>query len=315
MLQQPFLSAISALTLVLVGCSNADSQNGAASDTLAAVRTSAFNNYWYQGKAELTRYELVQARYGELRHGDAILIFVTEDFDADREVKLESEPTGKNILPIMKLNFTKKFNTGIYPYSMMTSVFTPVEISSHPHTLKVTTTSQEWCGHTFTQFNLRGAKYNLLSYSYFEKEGDEDRSLDGVLLEDEVWSRIRLAPTTLPTGSISIIPGTMTARLRHIPLAVVPATATLATAGVDSVAGALMRYTIAYTKDERTLSIDYQKEFPHQIIAWSETYRDGFGNNAKMLTTTARKTNQLLLDYWRHNSNADDSLRQQLGLP
>ncbi len=30
-------------------------------------------------------------------------------------------------VPVLKLNFSKKFNTGIYPYSMMSSVFMPIK--------------------------------------------------------------------------------------------------------------------------------------------------------------------------------------------
>ena len=50
----------------------------------------------------------------------------------------------------MKLNFTKKFVTGIYPYSLMFSSFTPADAS---RTLKTTMTGQEWCGEVFSQLN------------------------------------------------------------------------------------------------------------------------------------------------------------------
>ena len=39
-----------------------------------------FGDYWYQGKAELASYDLNQSRYGEIRNGHAVLIFLTEDF-------------------------------------------------------------------------------------------------------------------------------------------------------------------------------------------------------------------------------------------
>ena len=62
-----------------------------------------FNDYWYAGKAEITRYELQQARYGELRKGDAVLIFVTEDFLTDKQVKYEFGDSGK-ATSVLKLN-------------------------------------------------------------------------------------------------------------------------------------------------------------------------------------------------------------------
>ncbi|HVZ38303.1 MAG TPA: hypothetical protein VHI13_03430 [Candidatus Kapabacteria bacterium] len=317
----PFLVA----ALLAVGCSNADSQNRHG---VQAVRSSApqaapaappvdaqFGAYWYQGKAELTRFALDQARYGEIRHGDAVLIFVTEDFLADKEVKLESEPAGRPVLPILKLNLVKKFATGIYSYSMMTSVFTPVEVAAHPHSLKVSTSSQEWCGHTFTQLNLRDSMYHVELRSYFEKEGDRDFSLDTVYLEDEVWTHIRLAPERLPTGRIRIIPGTMAQRLRHTELDVETAAATLEPIANDPAKNGRMRYTLNYGNGDRTLSIEFESAFPHRIMEWSETYKDGFGAKAHVLTTHAVRTNEKVIDYWTKNSTADDYLRRELGLP
>ncbi len=49
-----------------------------------------FGDYWYQGKAELTSYDLEQVRYGEKREGEAVLIFVTEDFSKSKQVKLDN---------------------------------------------------------------------------------------------------------------------------------------------------------------------------------------------------------------------------------
>ncbi|HEY6064603.1 MAG TPA: hypothetical protein VIY96_00515, partial [Thermoanaerobaculia bacterium] len=85
-----------------------------------------FGRYWYQGKAELTRYKLDQARYGEMHPGEAVLIFVTEPFLPDRQVKLERGDPSRGVT-VLKLNFVRKFFTGMYPYSLMTSTFTPVE--------------------------------------------------------------------------------------------------------------------------------------------------------------------------------------------
>ena len=39
-----------------------------------------FKDYWYAGTAEITSYNLKQARYGEIHQGTAVTVFVTEDF-------------------------------------------------------------------------------------------------------------------------------------------------------------------------------------------------------------------------------------------
>ncbi len=93
---------------------------------LTANTNSSFSDYWYQGKAELNRFELKQVRYGEIREGDAVLVFVTEDFLPETQVKYEYKPVSEQPVSALKLNFTRKFLTGVYPYSMMSSVFTPV---------------------------------------------------------------------------------------------------------------------------------------------------------------------------------------------
>ena len=82
----------------------------------AVVQTAPtdFRQYWYQGKAELTRYNLEQARYGEIHKGESVLIFVTEPFLTDKQVKQERPQSGPAV-SVLKLNLTKKFFTGIYP--------------------------------------------------------------------------------------------------------------------------------------------------------------------------------------------------------
>ncbi|MDN5203797.1 hypothetical protein QQ008_20570 [Fulvivirgaceae bacterium BMA10] len=272
-----------------------------------------FNDYWYAGKAELTNYTLQQSRYGEVHEGHAVLIFVTEDFSKEKQVKLDRPDQAKNdAVKVMKLNFTKKFNTGIYPYSMMSSTFTPVQRDQFPNSFKVTSSSQEWCGHTFTQLNLRKNNFDLSGFSYFESEGDLDKEIDKVLLEDEVWNLIRLNPEQLPVGTIEIIPGTFASRLMHTPLQKVNANAKLSNSQNEDFKGEnVLVYEIQYEKPQRILNIYFEKNFPHQILGWEEEYK---GTGGKQLTTKAVQKKSMQLDYWRKNSPEDESLRKELGL-
>ena len=54
------------------------------------VYVPQFASYWYQGKAEINVFDLQQSRYGEVRAGKAVLIFVTEDFSKSKQVKLDA---------------------------------------------------------------------------------------------------------------------------------------------------------------------------------------------------------------------------------
>lgn len=286
----------------VVACTSIDAQT----PSIDRPSERQFNDYWYAGDGEITRYELQQARYGEVHNGDAVLIFVTEPFDTKSQVKHERGPSDANTTSVLKMNYTKKFNTGLYPYSMMTSVFTPRDGSK---TMKVNTTSQEWCGHTFEQLNLRNGQYEGRLFSYFQSEGDVSYQLDNVLLEDEVWTKLRLDPTSLPTGNIKIIPGSQYLRLAHLDHKSVKATATLTSTSNEEAT-----YTIDYEGIPRKLSITFEQAFPYVITSWTEEVQSGWGAARKTLKTTATRTHSIKSPYWSKHDVADGVLRKELGL-
>lgn len=297
-----FVSFLSFSSLFLaLGC-QAQSQEELPPKALS----NDFSSYWYVGKAEIASYDLEQSRYGEIHTGHAVLIFVTEDFSKSKQVKLDyPQRAQKDKIGVLKLNFTKKFNTGIYPYSMMQSIFTPVDRNSHSNSLKTTMSSQEWCGHTFTQLNLKKDKYAINSYSYFEQESDKQLEIDRTLLEDEIWNLIRLDYKSLPVGEIEIIPGFFHSRLLHKPLAITIVNISL------SQNGKVMTYLLDYPKEDRSLSITFEKAFPHKILSWQETTK---GLGGKVLTTKATLKKTLHTDYWSKNKNKHAYLRDSLGL-
>jgi hypothetical protein len=265
--------------------------------------SDTFKDYWYSGRAEITSFKLEQARYGELRNGTAVLIYVTEPFLADKQVKAD-RPNPNNV-SVLKLNSTKKFLTGIYPYSIMSSSFYPV--SDKQHAIKLTASVQEWCGQVFTQLNNRD-KFEINSFSYFETEGDQTITLDKTHLENEIWNKIRIDPNKLPVGRITMIPSLEYVRLAHKPLKAYEARTEMKTEAN------LNTYTITYPELDRTLAISFSATFPYTIENWSETYNSGFGANAQTLTTRATKIKTLKRAYWRENKNSDVFLRDSLGL-
>lgn len=298
------------LLIALMGCLvNGDDGPGNAPNS-----TENFKKFWYADKAELTHYHLEQARYGDIYSGDAVLIFVTEDFLGDKQVKYEHGHRPENLRSVMKLNFTRHFFTGIYPYSMITSVFTPVDAENAP-TLKVSSSTQEWCGQTYMQLNLRDNKYKGILHSYFQSEADQEFELDKMLLEDEIWIKIRLEPDALPTGEIKLIPGLQFLRLRHTKAQAETATATLTALTDTSLSDKPLKvYRIEYRDIPRILEIKFESTYPYAIVAWQEKTRSGFGPNEKWLTTRAVKTKTLWLDYWTKHSVADSTYRKELGM-
>ncbi|MEZ5989086.1 MAG: hypothetical protein R3F30_08175 [Planctomycetota bacterium] len=275
-----------------------------AQDPQARGGTPAgFAEQWYRGEAELTRYELHVDRYGEERVGDAVLVFVTEDFLPDEQVKYEGgDPAGAGAVKVLKLNHLERFTTGIYDYSLMRSVFTPVDGAA---TLKVTASVQDWCGHVWQQLNRRDGGWRYRLFSYFQREADRDARLAGALLEDEVWTRIRLRPDELPRGRVEVVPGSFDARLRHREPVVRKAEATL-----EDLDGDRRRYTLRYPDLDRSLAIEFEAAFPHRILGWEERWKEG----GAARSARARATNRLMSPYWSHHGVGDAPLRKQLGL-
>lgn len=262
-----------------------------------------FKDYWYSGNAEITSYKLEQARYGELRQGNAVMIFVTEPFSSGLQVK--SDENGPNNIPVLKLNSTKNYLTGIYPYSIMTSSFYPVY--DNQHALKLSFSSQEWCGHVYAQLNNRN-DFEIMSHSYFGSEADQSFHLNKTDLENEIWNKIRINPTDLSTGKIEMIPSLEYIRLTHKELKAYSAIVTLTKVGTNTI------YEITYPELERTLKITFKTSSPYTIEGWTDSYKSGFGENAKVLTSTATIINRIKTPYWQQNSNKHLSLRDSLGL-
>ena len=259
--------------------------------------------YWYNNEAEITSYKLSQARYGELHEGQAVMIFVTEPFSEQKMTKADN-PADDNV-SVLKLNYTKNFNTGIYPYSMMLSTFFPFKNSLH--SLKVSSSTQEWCGHTYMEMQNKG-KFEIDIKSYFENESS-NQTVAKNLLEDDVWSKIRLDPENLPVGSAMMIPSFFHLRLSHENTEALECTLTK-----GKVNDQVSTYNIKYREVDRTINIKYHTKFPHKILGWEETSYSGYGSGRKKLTTTAELQKSIKTDYWTKNSVKDGILRADLDL-
>ena len=261
-----------------------------------------FSKYWYGGEGEINTFEFEQTRYGERRKGEAVMVFVTEPFSKNKHVKLD-EPSNSDddATSVLKLNHIRRFVTGIYDYSMMQSVFTPINLKAASNSLKLTTTSQDWCGHTFMQTNLEGDTYKISGFSYFESEGDNMTKLKGDLLEDELWTQIRINPENIKEGTYDLIPSNFYTRLSHDKLKTKQAR-------IRKQHGANVNYVILeYLHLDRTLTIGYTPTFPHKILSWTEE-QDGETFSKGKLKASFKSA------YWQQHDNQHEYLRDSLGI-
>lgn len=189
-----------------------------------------FWHTWGDGKAEVSSYSLLQPRYGAERPGKAVLIFVTETFSGQARVKADpGKHPPSDEFPVLKLNELRAFQTGIYDYHVMTSVFSHVEnrgARKAGEPTKISFSSQEWCGQVYHQLRFDARSIRDQQHSYFDGEGSVDRALSlpaNALTADELPIRLRsLLDSLVPAGetrSFPFLPSLRYVRLLHKPLA------------------------------------------------------------------------------------------------
>jgi hypothetical protein len=298
----------------------------------------AFLRYWKSGLAELSSYEATTRRYGETRKAQAVLVYVYEEINDDTRIKVESPrtPASKQV-PVLKLNHITKFNTGVYDYSVMTSVFAGLSgpgVSRFLEPRKVSLTSQEWCGHVYHHLLPRREGLVSTLHSYFEAEGDSTvvlpypaagpvhlagTSIKGgagaaygaqgrIFYEDEMPILVREldGPWLHPgeTRTLQLVPSLWETRKRHVPLAF--REATLAKVGIETLdtrhgPREAVKWVLAW--EGHAMAYYVETAEPRKLLRWD----DGRGEKGD-LVASLRKT------YWERNHNADEPLRKELGL-
>lgn len=272
---------------------------------------------WSDGSAEMASYDLLRPKYNATREGTAVAIFVTETLSNTIRVKADPGRHPKtDEVSVMKLNLIEDFQTGIYDYNLMLSSFVNLESSSGllaGSPLKVSYSSQEWCGHIYKQalFDVPGVR--VTSHSYFDGEADQEKTLDGNadgISEDTLmlWARGMARPALQPGDSKKM---EMVASLEGSRQAQGPAywtKATLSRAAEEETltvpAGTFQveRFTAAVEGGATRIYL-VEKAAPHRIIQWESST----GIKAQMVKSDRLK-------YWQMNSPEGEQYLKKLGL-
>jgi hypothetical protein len=270
-----------------------------------------FWQFWSDGKAEISFYKGIQVRYGEVRPCKTFLIFVTEPFNGEKQVKADQADAKNSIYNgVMKLNHVKRFQTGIYTYSLMTSVFTSITPSTVQKTtynvgapLKITFSGQEWCGMTFHQLNRQADKsMKSRSHSYFESEGDREDILkadENTLFADDAFIAVRELIRPLNAGTVAYYPTLHHARISHKPLA--PEQATISKKHVQTRFGKTPMQATEWTISAQTgiWTFTVEKQYPRRILAYQYSEKGTVIEKAELQESTR-------LPYWKLNAVKDE---------
>jgi len=268
--------------------------------------------HWGDGKAELNGYRLTQPRYGTSRAGSAVLIFVTEDFSDSKRVKADpGKHPASDVYPVLKLNVVRDFQTGIYDYHTMTSVF--ARVSADWPVAKVSFSSQEWCGHVWHQIVPRTGKVEGTFHSYFDSEADGRDDLafpkDGVF-EDALpillrgWNGEYLKAGESRT--VPFLPSLFLSRMVHKPLAWGRATITRSAATSETKVPAgifeAVTWTVAVEGGVKS-SYSFEAAPPYRLLRWSSDA----GEDAVLLGSSRQP-------YWKLNGPEGEKHLKELGL-
>jgi hypothetical protein len=240
---------------------------------------------WGDGRAEVSSYDLEFRRYGEVRHGSAVAIYVTETFSEEARVKADpGVHASTDEFPVMKLNLVQDFPTGIYDYNVMTSAF--VALTSRWNRpigspAKVSFSSQEWCGHVYHQLvpHANGVEDEL--HSYFDGEADRTTRHEYPVagqFEDALflWARGFATPFLDPgeTRDVKLLRSLETSRLRHVDVAWEDATLSRGATPSEVIvpAGTFTVETLqARIGDRTTWTFLVEAAPPRRIVQWSDT--------------------------------------------
>jgi hypothetical protein len=268
----------------------------------AETASSEFWQQWGDGTAELSSYRGTVMRYGSARPAEVVLVYVTEPLDRETMIKDDDAPAERRV-QVMKLNVALRFQTGIYPYSVMTSVFSPVDrFFEHRFApAKITLTAQEWCGHVFAGAWAGRDRLFARGISYFASEGERDETLavpSGALYEDALPIQLRELDGPFAGGGDwegMLVPSLWRVRRDHGALAPVRATITRAREGE------IVRFVVRAGDHEQTY--DVEASGARRLLGW----RSNDGEEMRIVATER-------LRYWELNHPGDEAARERIGL-
>ncbi len=291
----------------------------------------SFESHWQDGKAELDGYRYTVTRYGQPRTGTAIMVFVTEPFSESKRVKADDpNPNPADTFEALKLNFIRDFQTGIYDYNTMVSLFVRSRDFSP---VKISFSSQEWCGHVYEEMLFTARDIADRYTSYFEGESRETRldlRVKGIagtgMTEEELLVRLRdLRGMWMRPGerkTVLFLDSAFLRRLSHRPFlwtqAIIerPPGTVVVTVPAGKFDATVYRISTGNGREGR---IWIEGAYPHRVLRWEwqPAARQKSGSyewKASEGLDSGRAHRRGRLPYWQLHNPGDEKYLHELGL-
>jgi hypothetical protein len=269
----------------------------------AAAKPSAFgaNALWDDGKAELSQYQGVTKRYGELRPTSARIVIVKEDMLRDTWVKSDDGPVPNRTLEVLKVVFVAEFPTGSYFYRQAATTFLD---RRSLEMVKENMSHFDGCGITYVRVGPKAGRTVHEAHSYWE--GEADREVDLVWPAGDaphvywdalpLWLRGQTGKDAAPR--VFLLPTQVGGRSPLEATKPVEATIRWSDAGEVEVPAGRFRARLAEVDSPAgTDRFWFEAAMPHVLLKLE---------TAAGRSLTLRKTQRL--DYWKHHAVGEEKL-------
>jgi len=253
------------------------------------------NSYWFEGKAEINFYKASISKYGTPRQADEVVhILVTEKHKPELLVKADNWRE-KGLVDMLKFNYVRKLQTGIYSYREMMSIFFEQE---KMQLAKMTFGSQEWCGQTFKELvNFQG-KNSYHFNTYWDGQGRDSYDVSfpqEIFLYDALPVHLRMLNIVKgETLEIPLLPSQISSQVQKPKLSTATVNV-IYSKGISVPAGSFSCDVIEVTHPGGTDQLWFESDFPRRMIRWNTFNKD-----------TYELLDSKNLAYWELNKPGDE---------
>lgn len=187
--------SLSLLMLAFPACGTPPDQDasnpGAGAPLDGRLTEWSDHEIWYDGQAEIARYQATRVIYGEPRTYTATLHTNREVLDPQTQTK---SANGEGVAVFKFHTRDESIPTPNYRYDFSTMVYVDFDELS-PWKLEMG--SQEDCGTTFKRYWIRGGDVHALQSSYFPEEGFREEwygAASGMVFQDSLPLVLRAFP-------------------------------------------------------------------------------------------------------------------------